>query len=180
MSLVTASDISLIAARINLSKEKTALLLEEEHDLNLVLEQICKSYVGSKFKQFSFPIQCKLLVLRYSDSKQFLLSEKMYVAGAVAKHFPRLNNRINIAKIVSKELSEEAAQYYLVLSGFFNTQVNTKYVDDKHLQVLEHAFKRNERRVLGDHIVDWVIILRQIQNEGALNSKKLLSKTSVT
>ena len=164
---LSKNDIDLIAKQINLSPPKALSLLEEEGDLDLVLDQVCESYIDSQtVRQFSFPVFCKFLILKYSKDTTYDLSEKMCVAKQLADQYARLKDSIDVRILENKSLSELGAFYYLFVSGLFNTRLHPKYFNDNHLLRIEYGFKNAELRGLAGHVADWIIILRKIQQDG--------------
>jgi hypothetical protein len=166
MKKILSSDIAFIAKKTNLSRNKASLLIEKERDLNLVLNEISKTVTQEEAQCLNSNLYHRICVYKYSQSRDFDIDEKTYVADAIFAHLPKIQKKSLKSVSVGAKPTEQSSQYLLVAKGVKKAKINPNAIDA--------GFRVNGRRDIANHLDEWLDILTKISLSGWLEENSVI------
>ena len=170
---MNAKDFKYISQKFNIPPPTLKKITEEEKDVNLLLDSLSVGKIqNTDAKFFNYLTYLKLIVFRYSYDTNFDIEEKIYVASCIYCYYLKIKKCLDFKLLMSKNISEERSQYYLILAGFYYDRVTMKLFPENYETIIQDGFKLNTTlKELNIHVKDWIYILREIYRKNWLCDK---------
>jgi hypothetical protein len=167
--IVSEIDINFFAKKLNLSEEKTFLLLQDPDCLPEILNKISDQDINGII-DISFPVFTELTIFKYSKDIECSFQEKEYVSEAVSNKFYNLiEYPLQNKYFFQLEHNEDTAKSVLVFLGFFYKsleKLRRSYPSESiYYGIAKSGFENAERDEVSYHLKDWIKVLRRIHNE---------------
>jgi hypothetical protein len=167
--IVSEIDINFFAKKLNLSEEKTFLLLQDPDCLPEILNKISDQDI-SGIIDISFPVFTELTIVKYSKDIKCSFQEKEYISEAVSnKFYDLIEYPLQNKYFFQLEHNEDTAKSVLVFLGFFYKsleKLRRSYPSESiYYGIAKSGFDNSNREDISYHLKDWIKVLRTIHNE---------------
>ena len=166
---VSERDIDYFANKLNLSAEKTFLLLQDPDCLPEILDKVAEDDING-IVDISFPVFAEITIMKYSKGLKYSFEEKEYISEAVgSKFYDLIETPLQNKYFFTLEHNEDTAKSVLVFLGFFYKsleKLRRSYPSETiYYNIAKNGFENSEREEISYHLKDWIKILRTIHNE---------------
>lgn len=167
--IISERDIDFFAKKLNLSAERTFLLIQDPDCLPEILNKICEEDMNGII-DISFPVFAEITIIKYSKNLKYSFKEKEYVSEAVGlKFYDLIGEPIVKKSILEFKHDEDTAKSLLVFLGFFYKNLNKArraYPSEKiYYNIAKNGFENSDNINISEHLEDWIKVLRLIHNE---------------
>jgi hypothetical protein len=154
MTKITDQDLKLLSKKINLSIEKTAVLLNDnDSDTNLIIEQIAPKCSLEEIQSLSYPLNYLTFLLTNAKNKNS--KEIAYIIKTIETNLPIILSKRKLSKLlINYNNNEKAAKHNLVMCGLLYTEY-----DSRHLVTMELGFKNTP--IGSKDILFWIKLLNK-------------------
>lgn len=120
-SLLNKYDVYFLSRRLNLSKNKSVSLVEQERDFHLVIQQICNLPLTKKqTKNLSDNFLITLLIFRYGKRKALKTEDLVEFSKMVCKSYNKIiTGEVYLGDLKKSQPSFENSSISLVMFGLF-------------------------------------------------------------
>jgi len=166
---VSERDIDFFAKKLNLSAEKTFLLIEDPDCLPEILNKVSEEEING-IVDISFPVFVELTIIKYSKDLNYSFYEKDYVSETVgSKFYDLIETPLQNKYFFTLEHNEDTARSVLVFLGFFYKslqKLRRSYPSENiYYNIAKNGFENSNKEEISYHLKDWIKVLRRIQNE---------------
>jgi hypothetical protein len=166
---ISDRDLSFFSNKLNLSEEKTFLLLQDPKCLQEILNKISEEEING-IVDISFPVFTEITIIKYSKSIRCSFEEKEYISEAVSDNFYNLiESPLQNKYFFNLKHDEETAKNILVFLGFFYKSLHKlrrSYPSEKiYYNIAKNGFENSDKIHISQHLQDWIKVLRVIHNE---------------
>jgi len=166
---VSERDIDFFAKKLNLSPEKTFLLLQDPDCLPEILNKVSEENIDGII-DISFPVFAELTIIKYSKDLKYPFEEKEYISEAVgSKFYDLIETPLQNKYFFTLEHNEDTAKSITVFLGFFYKnlrKLRRSYPSESiYYNIAKNGFENSEKEEISYHLDDWIKILRLIHNE---------------
>ena len=167
--IVSDRDIDFFAKKLDLSPEKTFLLIQDPDCLPEILNKICEEEVNGLI-DISFPVFAEITIIKYTKDLDFSFEEKEYISESIgAKFYDLIEYPVTQKSFFELKKDEETAKALLVFLGFFYKSLNKArraYPSEKtYYNIAKNGFENSDKIQVSEHLEDWIKVLRIIHNE---------------
>lgn len=166
---VSDRDIDFFAKKLNLSPEKTFLLLQDPDCLPEILSKVAEENIDG-IVDISFPVYTELTIIKYSKDLKYTFEEKEYISEAVgSKFYDLIETPLQNKYFFTLEHNEDTAKSVLVFLGFFYKsleKLRRSYPSENiYYNIARNGFENSNKEEISYHLKDWIKVLRTIHNE---------------
>lgn len=166
---VSERDINFFAKKLNLSEEKTFLLLQDPDCLPEILNKVSDQEING-IVDISFPVFAELTIIKYSKNLNYPFQEKEYISEIISSKFYELiEYPLQNKYFFTLEHNEETAKSVLVFLGFFYKsleKLRRSYPSENiYYNIAKSGFENSNKEEISEHLGDWIKVLRLIHNE---------------
>jgi len=166
---VCERDIDFFAKKLNLSPEKTFLLIQDQDCLPEILNKVSEEDVTGII-DISFPVFAELTIIKYSKDLKYSFEEKEYVSEAVSsKFYDLIETPLQNKYFFTLDHDEDTAKSVLVFLGFFYKsleKLRRSYPSQNiYYNIAKSGFENSNKEEISYHLKDWIKVLRRIHNE---------------
>lgn len=167
--IVSDRDIDFFAKKLNLSPEKTFLLIQDSDCLPEILDKVSQENFEG-IVDISFPVFVEITIIKYTKGLKYSFEEKEYVSESIGnKFYDLIEQPITQKSILEFKQDEQTARALLVFLGFFYKSLNNSrraYPSEKiYYNIARNGFKNSNQEQVSKHLQEWIKILRFIHNE---------------
>jgi len=167
--IVSDRDIDFFAKKLDLSPEKTFLLIQDPDCLPEILNKICEEEVDGLI-DISFPVFAEITIIKYTKDLDFSFEEKEYISESIgSKFYDLIEYPVTQKSFFELKKDEETAKALLVFLGFFYKSLNKSrraYPSEKtYYNIAKNGFENSDKIQVSEHLEDWIKVLRIIHNE---------------
>jgi len=167
--ILSDRDIDFFAKKLNLSPEKTFILLEDPDCLPEILNKICEDEING-IVDISFPVFAELTIIKYSKDLKYSFEEKEYISEIVgSKFYDLIETPLQNKYFFTLNQDEDTAKSILVFLGFFYKsleKLRRSYPSENiYYNIAKNGFENSNKEEISYHLKDWIKLLRRIQNE---------------
>lgn len=166
---VSEKDIDFFAKKLNLSAEKTFLLIQDPDCLPEILNKISEDDI-SGFLDISFSVFAEITIIKYSKDIRCSFLSKEYVSDAISDKFNDLiEYPIQDKYFYELKKDEDTAKSLLVFLGFFYDRLKRarrSYPSESmYYLIAKNGFEVSNKDEVSYYLKDWIKVLRVIHNE---------------
>lgn len=167
--IISDRDINFFAKKLNLSPEKTFLLLQDPDCLPEILNKVSEEDVEGII-DISFPVFTELTIIKYTKDLKYSFEEKEYMSEAVSsKFYDLIEYPLQNKYFFTLDHNEETAKSVLVFLGFFYKsleKIRRSYPSESiYYNIAKSGFENSGKQEISHHLKDWIKVLRIIHNE---------------
>ena len=167
--IICDKDISFFAKKLNLSDEKTFLLLEDPDCLPEILNKVSEEDIDG-ISDISFNVFAELTIIKYSKDLKYSFEEKEYISEAISsKFYDLIETPLQNKYFFTLAQDEDTAKSILVFLGFFYKsleKLRRSYPSENiYYNIAKNGFENSNKEEVSCHLKDWIKLLRRIQNE---------------
>lgn len=167
--VVSDRDIIFFAKKLNLSPEKTFLLIQDSDCLPEILDKVSQENFES-IVDISFPVFVEITIIKYTRDLKYSFEEKEYVSESIGnKFYDLIEQPITQKSILEFKQDEQTARALLVFLGFFYKSLRNPrraYPSEKiYYNIAKNGFENSNQEQVSKHLQEWIKILRFIHNE---------------
>lgn len=167
--IVSERDINFFAKKLDLSPEKTFLLIQDPDCLPEIINKVTEEDING-IVDISFPVFAELTVVKYSKDIKCTFEEKEYISEAVAnKFYDLIEYPFQNKYFFQLEHDEDTAKSILVFLGFFYKsldKIRRSYPSENiYYNIAKNGFENSNKEEISYRLKDWIKVLRRIQNE---------------
>lgn len=167
--IISERDISFFAKKLNLSEEKTFLLLQDPDCLPEILYKVAEDNIDG-IVDISFPVFAELTIIKYSKDLKYSFEEKEYISETVGnKFYDLIECPLQNKYFFTLEQNEDTAKSVLVFLGFFYKsleKLRRAYPSESvYYNIAKEGFKNGNKEEVSLHLKEWIKLLRLIYNE---------------
>jgi hypothetical protein len=166
---ISERDLTFFSKKLNLSEEKTFLLLEDPDCLPKVLDKVSEEKIDGLI-DISFPVFAELTIIKYSKNLNYSFEEKEYVSEAIGnKYYDLIEYPLQNKYFFTLDHNEETAKSILVFLGFFYKsleKLRRSYPSESvYYNIAKNGFENSNKDNISLHLKEWIKLLRIIHNE---------------
>ena len=167
--IVSERDIDFFAKKLNLSPEKTFVLIQDPDCLPEIINKITEEDINGII-DISFPVFAELTIVKYSKDIKCSFKEKEYISEAVGDKFYNLiEYPLQNKYFFQLEHDEDTAKSVLVFLGFFYKsldKIRRSYPSENiYYNIAKSGFENSDKEEISYRLKDWIKVLRRIHNE---------------
>ena len=167
--IVSDRDIDFFAKKLNLSPEKTFLLIQDPDCLPEILNKISEEDING-IVDISFPVFAEITIIKYTKDLKYSFEEKEYVSESIgSKFYDLIEYPLTQKSFFELKKDEETARSLLVFLGFFYKSLNkTRRAypsENVYYNIAKNGFENSDKVQISLHLQDWIKVLRVIHNE---------------
>ena len=167
--IVSDRDINFFAKKLNLSPEKTFLLIQDPDCLPEILNKISEEDING-IVDISFPVFAEITIIKYTKDLKYSFEEKEYVSESISsKFYDLIEYPLTQKSFFELKKDEETARSLLVFLGFFYKSLNkTRRAypsENVYYNIAKNGFENSDKVQISLHLQDWIKVLRVIHNE---------------
>jgi len=162
-------DIDFFAKKLNLSSEKTFLLLQDPDCLPEILNKVSEENIEG-IVDISFPVFTELTIIKYTKDLKYSFEEKEYISEAVSsKFYDLIEYPLQNKYFFQLDHNEDTAKSVTVFLGFFYKsleKLRRAYPSEStYYNIAKNGFENANKDEISYHLKDWIKKLRVIYNE---------------
>lgn len=167
--IVSERDIDFFAKKLNLSAEKTFLLIQDPDCLPKILDKVSEENIYG-IVDISFPVFAEITIIKYTKNLKYSFEEKEYVSEAIGgKYYDLIEYPITQKSIFELKKDEQTAKALLIFLGFFYKSLNKRrraYASENiYYSIAKNGFINSDKVNISEHLQEWIKVLRNIHNE---------------
>lgn len=167
--IVSERDIDFFAKKLNLSAERTFLLIQDPDCLPEIINKITEDDIDHLL-DISFPVFTELTVVKYSKDIKCSFEEKEYISEAISsKFYDLIEYPIHNKLFFELKHDEDTAKSVTVFLGFFYKSLKNPrraYPSENiYFNIAKSGFENSEKNQISYNLKDWIRVLRRIHNE---------------
>jgi len=167
--IISDRDLTFFAKKLNLSEEKTFLLIQDPDCLPEILNKISEEDING-IVDISFPVFAELTIIKYSKDLKYSFEEKEYISETVGnKFYDLIEYPLQNKYTFNLEHNEDTAKSVLVFLGFFYKSLEKTrrcYPSENiYYWIAKNGFINSNKEEISYHLKDWIKVLRTIHNE---------------
>jgi len=166
---ISERDLTFFSKKLDLSEEKTFLLLQDPDCLPEILNKVSEEKIDGLI-DISFPVFTEITIIKYSKDMKYSFEEKEYISETIGeKFYDLIEYPLQNKYTFNLEHNEDTAKSVLVFLGFFYKSLEKTrrcYPSENiYYWIAKNGFKNSNKEEVSDHLKDWIKLLRVIHNE---------------
>ena len=166
---VSERDIDFFAKKLNLSPEKTFLLIQDPDCLPEILDKVSEQKLEG-IVDISFPVFAEITIIKYTKDTKYSFEEKEYVSESIgSKFYDLIEYPVTQKSFFELKKDEDTAKSLLVFLGFFYKSLSKSrraYPSEKiYYNIAKDGFENSDKINISEHLSEWIKVLRTIYNE---------------